>query len=89
MARRDYRERSDSLKERLKPADSDENARNLGFALFERLRDIKSETDSFVVALGEYASLVEFGVSDAVQQLGTILGPKEGQLTVERPQPSG
>jgi hypothetical protein len=79
---------TDSLKERLKPADSDENARNLGFALFERLRDIKAETDSFVVALGEYASLVEFGVSDAVRQLGTMLGPKEGsdwqsQLTVE------
>ncbi len=80
---------TDSLKERLKPADSDENARNRGFALFERLRDIKSATDSFVVALGEYASLVEFGVSDAVQQLGRMLGSKRGfrnsqsQLTVE------
>ena len=80
---------TDSLKERLKPAESDENARNRAFALFERLRNIKSATDCFVGALEEYAALVEFGVSDAVQQLGTIPGSTWGRpawqslLTVE------
>jgi hypothetical protein len=77
---------TDSLKERLKPADSDEKARNRGFALFERLRDIKSATDSFVAALVEYVALVKFGVSASVQELGSRVGPTVDsyrQLTVE------
>jgi hypothetical protein len=80
---------TDSLKERLKPARSDEKARDRGFALFERLQEIKSATDSFVAALAGYAALVELGVSDAVRQLGSMLGPEEGsnwqrsQLTME------
>jgi hypothetical protein len=77
---------TDALKERLKPADSDEKARNRGFALFERLRDIKSATDSFVAALVEYVALVKFGVSASVQELGSWVGPTEDsyrQLTME------